>query len=87
MPGTGEFKDEQERNGPCPPENNSLEGMQTQSRQLQREVWPGFCLSHSALVFFSTPAPPETTPARAHMPPPANPEKGLQIFASGLPGP
>lgn len=30
VPGTGELKDEQDRNGPCPPENNNLEDMRTQ---------------------------------------------------------
>lgn len=30
VPGIGEFEDVQDRNGPCPPKNNSLEGMQTQ---------------------------------------------------------
>lgn len=31
VPGTGEFEDERDRIGPCPPENNSLEGMQTET--------------------------------------------------------
>lgn len=68
VPGIGEFEDVQDRNGPCPPENNSLEGMQTQKWAITvRGLVRAPSLPYRALVLLLS---PETTPGSLPVPTP-----------------